>query len=49
MYCKHLEVSHVIAHTKAQLSDFKLGQKLSQLMSYDIFQIVNPKIKKFRI
>ena len=33
----------MIVDTKAQLSDFKLGEKLFHFMSYDIFKIVNKK------
>ena len=36
----------VIDNTKAQLSDFKLGQKLFQFLRYDIFKIVKKKFKK---
>ena len=36
----------VIADTKAQLSDFKLGKKLFQFMRYEILKIVNQKFKK---
>ena len=37
---------HVVADTKAQLSDFKLGKKLFQFLSYEILKIVNKKFKK---
>ena len=40
---------HVIADTKAQHSDFKLGKKLFKFLSYEILKIVNQKFKKVQI
>ena len=37
---------HVIADTKAQISDSKLGKKLFQFGSYEILKIVHQKFKK---
>ena len=37
----------MIAHTKAQLSEFKIGKKLFQFMRYDILKIANPNSRKF--
>ena len=37
---------HVIADTKAQISDFKLGQTLFQFMSYDILKLSTRKARK---
>ena len=37
---------HVIADTKAKLSDFELSQKLFQFMRYEILKIVKQNFKK---
>ena len=46
MFFKHLEASHLIADTKAQLSDFKLGKRLFQFLRYEILKICNQKFNK---
>ena len=47
---KHIEARYIMScDTKAQLSDFKLGQKLFQFMRYEIFKMVIQKFKKVRI
>ena len=44
---RRVVLCHVIADTKAQFSDFKLGKKLLQFMRYEILKFVNQKYRKF--
>ena len=47
--CRRVILCHVVAATKAQLSDFQLGKKLFQFLSYAILKMVNKKFKKVGI